>query len=81
VFQSDMPDLDPSQYVEADRREVDPPIEVEPAALSPGANSIGGSRSAESGGAEYAAQTVVRGRPKLLIFVRPQKAESAAPCY
>jgi hypothetical protein len=31
-----MRDLDPTQYAEADRREVDPPIEVELAAWSPG---------------------------------------------
>jgi hypothetical protein len=29
-------DLDPSQYEEADRREVDPPIQVEMATWSPG---------------------------------------------
>jgi hypothetical protein len=29
-------DLDPTQYAEADRREVDPPIEVESATWSPG---------------------------------------------
>ena len=28
VFESDMRDLDPSQYTEQDRREVDPPNEV-----------------------------------------------------
>jgi hypothetical protein len=31
-----MPDPDPSQYGEADRREVDPPIEVEAATWSSG---------------------------------------------
>jgi hypothetical protein len=31
-----MQDLDPAQYAEADRREVDPPIEVELATWSPG---------------------------------------------
>jgi hypothetical protein len=29
MLQLNMRDLDPSQYGEADRREVDPPIEVE----------------------------------------------------
>jgi hypothetical protein len=29
-------DLDPGQYAEADRREVDPPLEVETATWSPG---------------------------------------------
>jgi hypothetical protein len=36
VFESVMQDLDPSQYGEADRREVDPPIEVESATWSAG---------------------------------------------
>ena len=36
VFESDMQDLDPAQYSEADRREVDPPIEVETATWSAG---------------------------------------------
>jgi hypothetical protein len=36
VFESDMQDLDPAQYAEADRREVDPPIEVEAATWSAG---------------------------------------------
>ena len=31
-----MPNLDPSQYGEADRREVDPPVQVEAANWSPG---------------------------------------------
>jgi hypothetical protein len=31
-----MRDLDPTQYGEADRREVDPPIQVESATWSPG---------------------------------------------
>lgn len=34
VFESDMQDLDPAQYGEADRREVDPPVEVEVATWS-----------------------------------------------
>ncbi|MFL6044887.1 MAG: hypothetical protein ACJ72M_07210 [Propionibacteriaceae bacterium] len=36
MLQLNMRDLDPSQYGEADRREVDPPIEVESATWSPG---------------------------------------------
>jgi hypothetical protein len=35
-------DLDPSQYEEADRREVDPPIQVEMATWSPGGQLDGG---------------------------------------
>ena len=34
MFESDMQDLDPAQYGEADRREVDPPVEVEVATWS-----------------------------------------------
>jgi hypothetical protein len=29
MFEYDMQDLDPTQYGEADRREVDPPVEVQ----------------------------------------------------
>jgi hypothetical protein len=36
VFECSMQDLDPSQYAEADRREVNPPIEVESATWSLG---------------------------------------------
>jgi hypothetical protein len=36
VFESDMRDFDPTQYGEADRREVNPPIEVESATWSAG---------------------------------------------
>jgi hypothetical protein len=36
MLQLNMRDLDPSQYGEADRREVDPPIEVETATWSAG---------------------------------------------
>jgi hypothetical protein len=34
VFESGMQDLDPAQYAEADRREVEPPIAVETATWS-----------------------------------------------
>jgi hypothetical protein len=36
VFELSIRDLDPTQYAEADRREVDPPIEVESATWSTG---------------------------------------------
>jgi hypothetical protein len=35
MLQLSMRDLDPSQYGEADRREVDPPVEVESATWAP----------------------------------------------
>jgi len=36
VFDSPMRDFDPSQYAEADRREVNPPVEVKSASWAPG---------------------------------------------
>ena len=79
-----MRDLDPSQYGEADRRELDPPIEVESATWSLAARLTGGSKSASSGWVGYEVQTVVNGGSELLIFVQPKErnglktAESAA---
>jgi hypothetical protein len=35
-------DLDPGQYAKADRREVDPPLEVETATWSPGGTLVNG---------------------------------------
>ena len=67
-------DLDPSQYEEADRREVDPPIQVEMATWRPGASSIGGSKStghAWSGSGGYAGPMAGSGGSKLVIFVAP----------
>ena len=55
-----MRDLDPSQYGEADRREVDPPIQVESLRGPPAARSTGGSKSIDrawSGSGGYAVQT------------------------
>ena len=52
-----MRDLDLSQYVEADRREVDPPIEVEAATWSLAARSTGESKSAGSDWEGFAVQT------------------------
>jgi hypothetical protein len=65
-----MQDLDPSQYGEADRREVDPPVEVESATWSTGGQLDGGSKNASSGWAEYGARMDVNAGSKLLIFVR-----------
>jgi hypothetical protein len=55
-------------YAEADRREVNPPIEVESANWSPAARSIGGSKGAGSASVGYAVQMVVSGGSKQLIF-------------
>jgi hypothetical protein len=53
-----MQDFDTSQYLEADRREVDPPVEVQVATWHPQVSSTGGSQSAANGSVEYAVQTV-----------------------
>jgi hypothetical protein len=59
-------DLDPSQYGEADRRQVDPPVQVE---------SAGGTldwwvrERATSGSVGYGVKTVVRSGSRLRIFV------------
>jgi hypothetical protein len=63
-------DLDPAQEAEADRRAVDPPIEVESATWSAGARATRGLRKASSGWVGYAGQTVASGGSKPLIFVR-----------
>jgi len=61
-----MREFDPSQYGEADRREVNPSIEVDgPLRVS----WIGGSKNAENGLDAYAGQTDVNGGSRLLIFV------------
>jgi hypothetical protein len=69
-------DLDPSQYGEADRREVDPPIEVESATWSAGGTLDWWVRGAGSGSDGCAVQTVVNGGSKLLIFVGPKRLVS-----
>ena len=76
-----MRDLDLSQYVEADRREVDPPIEVEAATWSLAARSTGGSKSAGSDWEGFAVQTDASGGSKQLIFVRKRTASRlTGPC-
>jgi hypothetical protein len=67
MLQLNMRDLDPSQYGEADRREVDPPIDVESATWA-----AGGLKSAGSGSAGYAVPTANRDGSKPLIFDRPR---------
>jgi len=59
------------QREQKDRREVKPPIEVKTQPHGPLlANSITGSKSDKSGGAECAVQTDIRCGSKLLTFVR-----------
>ena len=64
-------------YAEADRREVNPPIEVESARGRRAARSTGGSENDESGSDGYEVQTDIRGGSKLLIF-GPKSANSEA---
>ena len=63
-----MRDLDPGQYGEADRREVDPPVQVEAATWSPRGTLDWWVKDRQSGGVAYADQMVVNGGSKLLIF-------------
>ena len=70
-----MRDLDPSQYGEADRREVDPPVEVEAATWSAGGQLDWWVKSASSGWDGYAVQTAVNDGSKLLIFGQPKSLD------
>jgi hypothetical protein len=65
-----MQDFDATQYGEADRREVDPPLKGRSPVGQPEARSIGGLRNAGSGSDAYGARTVASDGSKLLIFVR-----------
>jgi hypothetical protein len=65
-------------YAEEDRREVNPPIEVESATCPRAARSIGGSKSGESGGVGYAVPTAAKGGSELLVFVRRMLSISSA---
>ena len=62
-------DLDPSQYGEADRREVDPPIQVETATWSPGGQLDWWVQNGGNGSAAYKARMAGSGGSKLVIFV------------
>jgi hypothetical protein len=64
-----MEEFDPSQYREADRREVNPPIGVESATWSAAAQLDWWVRDAENGSVAYAGQTDINGGSRLLIFV------------
>ena len=58
------------QRAEADRREVDPPIEVETATWSKAGQLDWWVKERENGGVAYAVLTAVNGGSELLIFVR-----------
>jgi len=65
-----------SDYAEAGRREVSPPIEVESATWSAGGRSTGGSRKGESGWAGYGVPTAVNDGSALLIFAKRDRLAS-----
>jgi hypothetical protein len=54
-------DLDPSQSSDTDRREVDPPIQVETASWSKAGQLDWSVKNGRNGGAGYAVQTAVNG--------------------
>jgi hypothetical protein len=67
------------QRAEADRREVNPPIQVETATWSKaGQLDWWMERTAGDGGAAYAVPTVGNGGSEPLIFARPQASERAS---
>jgi hypothetical protein len=74
-------DLDPTLYDEADRREVDPPIEVESATWSQAEPSIGGCANAVSGSVGYAVQMVGDAGLERLIFVVPMASDQASLAF
>jgi DUF1680 family protein len=71
----DLSETDLQQFAEADRREVDPPIQVQTAHGRPEVSSIGGSKSVSSGSVVYAVRTGGNAGSKLLIFA-PRAAHS-----
>ena len=71
-----MREFDPSQYAEADRREVNPPLEVEAATSGRCWRSwIGGSENAESGSDAYGGQAVVKGGSRLVDLRLKESSE------
>ena len=66
----DLSERDLQQIAEADRREVDPPIQVETATWSKSWPArLVGEENGRSGSVGYAVQTAVNGGSELLIFV------------
>ena len=74
-----MRDLDPSQYGEADRRAVDPPIQVEIATWSKAGQLDWWVRERREWWVGYSCQTAVNVDQKLLIFDR--RAGPSADCW
>ena len=69
-----MRDLDPNQYGEADRREVDPPVEVRVATWSRAGTLDWWVKERQQWLGQYVVGTVVRDGSKLLIYVRPKRS-------
>jgi hypothetical protein len=69
----DLNDGDVHQHAEADRREVDPPIQPRGPRGPELASSIGGGKNGGNGGVAYAVPTAVNGGSQLLIFVWPAR--------
>ena len=68
-------DADLEQIAGADRREVEPPIQVDTATWSKDGQLDWWGQSAESGSVGYGAKTVVNGGSELLIFDRPGRRD------
>ena len=66
----DLSDEDVQQFAEADRRVVDPPIEVQAASWSPGGQLDWWVKDRQEWWAAYVVPTVVNGGSELLIFVQ-----------
>jgi hypothetical protein len=75
----DLTDYDLQQRAEADRREVDPPIQVETATWSKAGQLDWWVKNGGDGGVGYPARTAVNGGSGLLIFV-PLAAHSDDFC-
>ena len=80
MLQLNMRDLDPSQYGEPDRREVDPPIEVETATWSAGGTLDRWVKERQQWMGRVRVQMVVNGGSKLLIFGQPKRLHSRRNC-
>jgi hypothetical protein len=66
----DLSDADLEQLAATDRRELDPPIEVETATWSSAGQLDLWVKNGSNGGDGYAVRTAVNGGSELLIFVR-----------
>jgi hypothetical protein len=66
----DLSDEDVQQFAEADRRELDPPIEVQAATWSPGGQLDWWVKDRQEWWGRCGAKTAVNGGSELLIFVR-----------